>query len=70
MTRVRWYASTLASIGIGSIIGFFFYFGYIMITQDVGPIVFGYLLAWLTLQILTFSVCLLTILLAGLWWHS
>lgn len=67
ITRTHWYARIFSFVGIVSTSGFFGYFGYIMIVQDVEPVVFGRPLPWLVLQFFALLVCTFSVLLALSW---
>ena len=62
--RLRNNARITAILGDSTIVGFFGYFGYVMLTNNPGPVFIGRPLFWLLLQLLALTTCLLTILLA------
>lgn len=69
-TRIaaRW----LAVAGTTTLVGFVCYFGFLVFTaaSEVGPVVAGRSLAWLTLQLLAVMACVSTVGLALLWWPA
>ncbi len=63
-SRLRWYAGAIAVTGTASVLGFFGYFGYIMMTSEPGLIILGSPLSWLVLQLLSIVTIVLTVMLA------
>jgi uncharacterized protein len=70
--RARRWAPWLAAAGLASILGFVFYFGFLVVTAAsvVGPIVAGRPIPWLALQALSVATCAFTVLLAASWRSS
>jgi uncharacterized protein len=68
----RWFARVLAFTGLGAILGFVAYFGFLAFTaaSAVGPVVAGRSVPWLVLQALAVAACVSTVLLAATWRSS
>lgn len=68
--RVRRHARWLAGVGLVSMLGFVFYFGFLIFTEAsaVGLVVVGRPLPWLALQALAVATLVLTVLLLVSWW--
>lgn len=63
----RWSARWLAGSGLVTVLGLFLYLGGVMIggPSAVGPLLMGQPLVWLALQILAFTACASTLILAA-----
>lgn len=70
--RIRHRACWLAGVGLVSVLGFVFYFGFLIFTEAsaVGPVVLGRSLPWLALQALAVATLVLTVLLLVSWWSG
>ena len=65
-------ARCLVISGIAVLLGFVYYFGFLVSTGAgaVGPVLAGRPLPWLALQALAVTACLSTVLLAASWWTA
>ena len=72
MLRVRRYARWLAGAGLAAVLGFVYYFGFLMFTEAsaVGPVLAGRPLPWLALQALALTTGASTLALAVSWWSA